>query len=877
MLPLCMVLLLTVPFVADRLKIVRQADSSAEQVDTALLIGEVLHELDRERTLATAYLLTPKSPSAPLIEQAQAVSDQVAQLNQFFDGRAPAKLATAITRLGELSPLREEVRLRHSTPDRVSEAFDQAIQALIDGLELSFGRASGRSGDHQYDAVAALLRANAASSRAAALTMRLLLDPDPDAEVSERITVEIRTAVQMQRREANSFRRHAEPMQAKLYKLVDSGHAAAHVAALRTELDARLGSARTETQTSLSASRVYSEVETDAMVRHLFEERIGQQISHHTRSEASSARAAAIVFAALAVLLFLGTVILSVAIGRSIARPLGRLTGAAAQVADLARMELVRVADDDVDEQGAPQLAAIVVDSQDEIGELAHAVNRVQAAAALLLERQVSSRRNIATMFGNLGRRTQNLVSRQLALIDVLESEEQDSERLERLYRLDHLSARLRRHADSLLVLSGWIEQTVTSKPLTVADAVRTALGGIEEFRRVRLLDVDEALLAPEATGDILLVIAELLENATAFSPPASGVEISARQVDGACYLDIVDHGVGMSAERMAEANSRMMSRERLDLTPTDVLGLFVVGRLCRRHGLQIELTPTPGGGVTAQVRLPAALLVGEDGKASQPPGDSAFRPQRTSMENRALVSGGGKPDDARGGTSADQYQAPTAAGAGGGQSARQLTVVGGREEAGGDLRDGLVRRRPGAQLPASDHLVAAPGPRPPGPAAGQEDATDDLVADFEAGAQRALSEQHLSDPEPEDDACGSAPAVQLRSEAAWKREGLERMTHAVSRQAEDAKLSHFGWFDSGSRKPVVAQTSVYDMAPPPGLPRRVPGAQLSAPARPAFETRPAAALDPEAIRSAIEDFEAGVARAQSAHPEVTADRPEQP
>ena len=142
-------------------------------------------------------------------------------------------------------------------------------------------------------------------------------------------------------------------------------------------------------------------------------------------------------------------------ITRSIARPLRRLTASADEVADVAQLELVRVADTDDPEAAVPQLRPVRVGTADELGELAQAFNRVQQVASNLVERQLVSRQNVATMFGNVGRRTQNLVGRQLAMIDSLERNEQDPALLDRLYRLDHVSTRLRRNANSLVVLSG--------------------------------------------------------------------------------------------------------------------------------------------------------------------------------------------------------------------------------------------------------------------------------------------------------------------------------------------------------------------------------------------------------------------------------------
>ena len=338
----------------------------------------------------------------------------------------------------------------------------------------------------------------------------------------------------------------------------------------------------------------------------LIETRVAAQAVAEANRSARADRWLAGIVGGVALALLIAAALLSVLITRSIARPLRRLTASADEVADVAQLELVRVADTDDPEAAVPHLRPVRVGTADELGELAQAFNRVQQIASNLVERQLVSRQNVATMFGNVGRRTQNLVGRQLAMIDSLERNEQDPALLDRLYRLDHVSTRLRRNANSLVVLSGATEQQITSEPLSVADTIRSALGEIEGFQRVRLGSVDDELLAPTVTADVILLLAELLENGTSFSPPHTEVEVEARSSDdGGVLVRIVDHGLGMTPEQLQAENARLVSRERLDLAPTDVLGLFVVGRLARRHGIDVRLLPTPGTGVTAEVRIP--------------------------------------------------------------------------------------------------------------------------------------------------------------------------------------------------------------------------------------------------------------------------------
>jgi hypothetical protein len=254
-------------------------------------------------------------------------------------------------------------------------------------------------------------------------------------------------------------------------------------------------------------------------------------------------------------------------------------------------------------------------------------------------------------MFGNVGRRVSNLTARQLALIDAVERSETDPELLDRLYRIDHLAVRLQRNADSLMLLAGIREAGLDAGPTALTNVVRAALGQIEGYQRVTLSAEADVTLAPDIVADLTLMLAELLENAVAFSPAHSAVEVSVREGADGALISIADHGLGMSADRLAEENARLVRRERLDLVPTKVLGLFVVGSLARRWGIQVTLLRTPGGGVTSRVVIPPTLLLlmspFADASApvtpptfpSEPSGPAPSRPER-----RALPPAAGAP-----------------------------------------------------------------------------------------------------------------------------------------------------------------------------------------------------------------------------------------
>jgi signal transduction histidine kinase len=355
----------------------------------------------------------------------------------------------------------------------------------------------------------------------------------------------------------------------------------------------------------------------------LVSDRIAREILDDSVRAAGSARSTATAVAVLAALLIVVVAGLAAAGARSIAVPLARLNAAALTVATATGKELERVSDVESDADVAPALQAVPTTGPGDVADLAASFNRVQDAAGALLARQVTTRRNVSAMFATVARRTRNLADRQLNLIDVLERQQQDPQLLDRLYRLDHVATRLRRSASALLVISGAADD-VPSNPMRLADVVRAAAAEIEQFARVDLVDAVDVAALPGVVSDLILAVAELLDNAVSYSPPPSPVTVSVSLTGGGCRVSIVDTGIGMSDDQLDAENRRLVERERLDIAPTRVLGLFVVGRLARRHGLVVTLTETRPQGVTVHVDIPGRLLtaaVGPTAPAPQPRG----------------------------------------------------------------------------------------------------------------------------------------------------------------------------------------------------------------------------------------------------------------
>ncbi|MGV9668646.1 nitrate- and nitrite sensing domain-containing protein [Nocardia niigatensis] len=258
-----------------------------------------------------------------------------------------------------------------------------------------------------------------------------------------------------------------------------------------------------------------------------------------------------------------------------------------------------------------------------EIVSVAAALDRVQSTAYELASAQARLRRNTTESMANLARRNQNLVRRQLGLISDFEREELDPSALSNLFELDHLATRMRRNAESLLVLVGESSPRRWSKPIPLTDVIRAGLSEVDDYRRVVLRRVDPTAVAGAHVTEIAHMLAELIENGLSFSPPDQEVEIYGRRLGTRYMIAVVDHGVGMPPDQLATANARLRGEADFLVAPTRFLGHYVVGRLARRLGVEVELTVSPTGGVVARLVLPAELLGDPDAELPAPPEDS--------------------------------------------------------------------------------------------------------------------------------------------------------------------------------------------------------------------------------------------------------------
>jgi signal transduction histidine kinase len=318
---------------------------------------------------------------------------------------------------------------------------------------------------------------------------------------------------------------------------------------------------------------------------------------------------AAIGIATVVLLVSLGTLVAVRQLSRSMTERIGEVSAAARRVADRDLVELL-----DALRSPEPDLSSITpmsldVAGDDELADLARSFQRLHGSLIEVGARQMEAlRAGVSSIFVTLARRNSSLVDRQLALLDQLEAREEDQEVLSGFYQLDHLATRMRRNAESLLVLAGSESPRVWAKATEMSDVVRAAVSEIDEYQRIEVLALEPARLSGGAVSDVSHLIAELLDNAIQFSPPSETIRVTGLfDMDG-YQVAISDRGVGMSDARIAEMNRILQRPPALGLSVEPTLGMYVVAKLAHRHGLDVELIRGVPG-ITVRVTIPRTHL----------------------------------------------------------------------------------------------------------------------------------------------------------------------------------------------------------------------------------------------------------------------------
>ncbi|WP_327149622.1 ATP-binding protein [Nocardia sp. NBC_01329] len=370
------------------------------------------------------------------------------------------------------------------------------------------------------------------------------------------------------------------------------------------------------TQGAMTDPAARESLDTSSQAYQVTTDQLTATISGALHHATVSAQNSALRETALLITALLGGLTLALAVARTLVVPVRRLRRDALEVAHVRLpAELAQV------RGGAetPEIEPVGVQGTEEIGQLARAVDEMHQQALNLAAEQARLRVQIGNMFETLSRRSQSLVEQQLGIIEELEHDEDDPQRLQNLFRLDHLATRMRRNGDNLLVIAGTPLRRGLLDAVPLSDMLWSAVSQVEDYQRVEIGHVPDGVVAGEPAVDIEHLLAEVIDNALRYSPPNTPVAVTvSRAVDGGYLIEITDRGLGMATEDLQAANARLASGGEINIETARRMGLFVVGRLAKRHqitvGLRRTSTMAQQPGITASLHLPGLLVSPDTG-----------------------------------------------------------------------------------------------------------------------------------------------------------------------------------------------------------------------------------------------------------------------
>ncbi|MBB6000596.1 hypothetical protein HNR25_004347 [Streptomonospora salina] len=513
--------------------------------------------------------------------------------------------------------------------------------------------------------------------------------------------------------------------------------------------------------------------------------------------------------------LFAGTVAYGVA-SRSAARLTARLSRLRADTLSLARDELPRIVRrlSDAEPVDLDTELRRLDHGNDEVGQVADAFNTAQRTAVSAAVKEAETRAGVNRVFLAIAHRNQSLVQRQLQLLDRVEREEDDPDLLEDLFHLDHLATRGRRNAENLIILGGGRPGRRWRNPIPLVDILRGAISETDEYTRVKLRGVPDLSLSGSVVADVIHLVAELVENATAFSPPHTVVHIHSEVVPKGVAVEVEDRGLGMGPSTLDEANATLERAPEFDvmaLNQDSRLGLFVVARLAAKHAVSVRLCPSPYGGTRAVVLIPAGLISPSEASA---PG----RPDAVP----AAAHSRGEGDTGAADTSADRRG--DVGGADGGRGTEPPAPAPAPAPAGGHDGAALPHRVPAHHGDASGKADAPADPPAAEPSGGGQGPASD--ASENGGARPSLPRRRRQ----------ANLAPQLRQDPAPAGGDTGTADPSGGREPEDARRM-MSAFQIGTRR---GREESDDAAGPEGDPEPVPAGATDS-----HHPEPGAAADP--------------------------------
>ncbi|HET6359763.1 nitrate- and nitrite sensing domain-containing protein [Streptomyces sp.] len=586
----------------------------------------LLEELEDERDLTALHVAAGRTGDTSRLDTQRSQVD--AALARVRAEAAPIHRGTnpgLATRLGALEAMGRPVTSLRDTVDHSKMRFLPAVDAytaliaeLTDALDLLTPDIAHQTLAVRARTLQTFTQATEQASLQRALLGGALARGHVDASEAQSLTL----ASRQQQALVGEFRSGAPSAERRFYERTVTGKDVDKAETLQTQALTRQGTSRPRLDPGESFDTMTSKLE----LMRLVEKRLVGSVEDESSREQHQAERSVFIASLVVLLVLLLAFGVTHVVVQSTIVPLHTLRSSALDITERRLPEVVRllrVGSSDA-QMEAIKAEPTSINSTDEIGGVAHAFNDVYREAVRLAFEQAQLRGRINAMFVNLSQRSQNLVERQLELIDQLENGEQDPDLLASLFKLDHLATRMRRNGENLLVLAGEEAGRRWSAPVRLVDVLRAATSEVEQYQRVQLRGLVTADVDGRAVNDIVHLLAELLENATTFSSPDTEVLVTSRLLSGGgAQVEIQDSGIGMTAQDLQEANERLLSPPVVDVSVARRMGVFVVGRLSGRHGIRVQLRRSSPRGITAVVMLPQKL-VREHGDHMDPPGLSA-------------------------------------------------------------------------------------------------------------------------------------------------------------------------------------------------------------------------------------------------------------
>ncbi len=628
-------LILFVPLLAVlALATVRLVDVGGRALDAAQVedltrlntdISDLTQVMHQERMAAGQFLADPTGRDArgaqpprtdPKQAYAAAVTATDSRIQRYDADRRdlaepPAAVEERLDRIDDHLKTMDAIRNRVSenTQIAISEAMLRYGVVITDLV--GYGDVLGQfAGDDevadQLRAVSAFTRAKAGTAEQEAVSFAAVVSGDISAEQQAAFI-----ATQTTQQEALlAFSLVATPAQRALVDSTVTGDA--------VNLADRVGIRLSRGDAGVTPADIVQSFGAVVDLMRWAEQRLESETVAAAADASSSVTRQATVESILVLLVLIIAVALAVVLARSLNLSLRRLREGALAVAHrelpeaVARLRDIR----NLGEGGADDIVRDVRDpiqlsNRDEIGQVAQAFNVVHREAVRVAAEQAALRTSVSAMFLNLARRSQSLVDRMIGELDQIERAEEDPKRLAQLFELDHLATRMRRNDENLLVLAGADSSAPRREDALLVDALRAAQSEVELYNRIEFGTVDtDIAVAALAVNDVVRLVAELLDNATRFSPPNTVVVADARRIRDHVVIQVEDRGLGMSEEQMDQLNRRLAEPPGVDVAAFRLMGLAVVGRLAGRYGIRVELRPNLDGGTIAQVMLPSEIVV---------------------------------------------------------------------------------------------------------------------------------------------------------------------------------------------------------------------------------------------------------------------------